>query len=285
MEFWKMNGAGNDFIVVDDRQDAIPDEKWPEIIRTLCERHMSIGADGFMVVKNPTYGGDYKMLFFNSDGSMGEMCGNGARCICRYGYENGLAGEVQKVETTAGLVTGWRVDRQLYRIRLNDPCHLRLDGTAEVDGATYDCAYVELGDPGIPHAAVPMKDLKDFDTQTLFRLGRKLRFYKDFPKGANVNFYEIIGPDHVYERTYERGVEDFTYACGTGTGSVVTVLTLLGKVSGKNVRVDMTGGTLYIDVERDGNGHVTDLFLTGPTNIVCKGEITDEALDPSLLSM
>ena len=285
MQFWKMNGAGNDFIVVDDRQDAIPDEKWPEIIRTVCERHMSIGADGFMVVKKPTYGGDYKMLFFNSDGSMGEMCGNGARCICRYGYENSLAGEVQRVETTAGLVTGWRVDKRLYRVRLNDPCNMRLDGKAEVDGAVYDCAYVELGDPGIPHAAVPMQDLKDYDTQALFQLGRRLRYYKDFPKGANVNFYEIVGPDHVYERTYERGVEDFTYACGTGTGSVVTVLTLLGKVSGKGVRVDMTGGTLTIDVERDSAGHVTDLFLTGPTNIVCKGEITDEALDPSLLSM
>ena len=135
MQFWKMNGAGNDFIVVDDRRNAVPDEKWPEIIRTVCERHMSIGADGFMVVKNPTYGGDYKMLFFNSDGSMGEMCGNGARCICRFGYENGLAGEVQKVETTAGLVTGWRVDKRLYRVRLNDPCNMRLDGTAEVDGA------------------------------------------------------------------------------------------------------------------------------------------------------
>ena len=96
MQFWKMNGAGNDFIVVDDRQNVVPDEKWPEIVCTVCERHMSIGADGFMVVKNPTYGGDYKMLFFNSDGSMGEMCGNGARCICRFGYENGLAGEVQK---------------------------------------------------------------------------------------------------------------------------------------------------------------------------------------------
>ena len=96
--------------------------------------------------------------------------------------------------------------KRLYRIRLNDPCHLRLDGTAEVDGATYDCAYVELGDPGIPHAAVPMENLKDCDTQALFQLGRKLRFYKDFPKGANVNFYEIVGPDHVYERTYERGV-------------------------------------------------------------------------------
>ena len=148
----------------------------------------------------------------------------------------------------------------------------------EVDGITYDCAYVELGDPGIPHAAVPIENLKDYDTQALFQLGRKLRYYKDFPKGANVNFYEIVGPDHVYERTYERGVEDFTYACGTGTGSVVTVLTLLGKVSGKNVRVDMIGGTLYIDVERDSAGRVTDLYLTGPTNIVCKGEITDEEL-------
>ena len=89
MEFWKMNGAGNDFIVVDDRRNAIPENRWPEIVRVLCERHMSIGADGFMVVKPPTCGGDYKMLFFNSDGSIGEMCGNGARCICRYGYENG----------------------------------------------------------------------------------------------------------------------------------------------------------------------------------------------------
>ena len=137
---------------------------------------------------------------------------------------------------------------------------------------------LELGDPGIPHAAVPIADLRDYDTAALLRLGRTLRHYPDFPKGANVNFYEIIGPDHVYERTYERGVEDFTYACGTGTGSVVTVLTLLGKVSGKHVRVDMTGGTLYVDAERDTAGRVTDLYLTGPTNVVCKGEITDENL-------
>ena len=125
MHFWKMNGAGNDFIVVDNRDGRVPNDKWPEIVPVLCERHMSIGADGFMVVEKPTYGGDYKMLFFNSDGSVGEMCGNGARCICRYGYENGLAGEVQKVETTAGMVTGWRVDERLYRVRLNDPCHMR----------------------------------------------------------------------------------------------------------------------------------------------------------------
>ena len=277
MKFWKMNGAGNDFIVIDNREGTIGAEQWPRIARTLCERHLSIGADGLMVVKPPACGGDYRMLFFNSDGSMGEMCGNGARCICRYGYENGLAGEVQRVETTAGLVTGWRVDERLYRIRLNDPCNLRLEGRAEVDGTVWDCAYVELGNPGIPHAAVPVRGLKDFDRQRLFQLGRKLRYYPDFPKGANVNFYEIIGPDHVYERTYERGVEDFTYACGTGTGSVVTVLTLLGQVSGRQVKVDMTGGQLMVDVERDG-AQVRNLYLTGPTNIVCKGEVTDENL-------
>lgn len=278
MRFWKMNGAGNDFLIVDDRQNAVPDERWPDIVRTLCQRHLSIGADGFMVVKKPTNGGDYKMLFFNSDGSMGEMCGNGARCICRYGLENGLAGRVQRVETTAGLVTGWQVDRQRYRVRLNDPCNIRLHDRMEVEGTIYDCAYLELGDPGIPHAVVPIRGLRDYDTQTLRRLGRRLRYDPAFPKGANVNFYELIGPNHVYERTYERGVEDFTYACGTGTGSVVTVLTLLGKVSGKNVQVDMTGGRLVIDVERDGAGRITDLYLTGPTNVVCKGEITDETL-------
>lgn len=278
MRFWKMNGAGNDFLIVDDRQNAVPDERWPDIVRTLCQRHLSIGADGFIVVKKPTDGGDYKMLFFNSDGSMGEMCGNGARCICRYGLENGLAGRVQRVETTAGLVTGWQVDRQRYRVRLNDPCNIRLHDRMEAEGTIYDCAYLELGDPGIPHAVVPIRGLQDYDTQTLRRLGRRLRYDPAFPKGANVNFYELIGPNHVYERTYERGVEDFTYACGTGTGSVVTVLTLLGKVSGKNVQVDMTGGRLVIDVERDGAGRITDLYLTGPTNVVCKGEITDETL-------
>ena len=106
---------------------------------------------------------------------------------------------------------------------------------------------------------------------------RRLRHYKAFPKGANVNFYERIGDDHLYERTFERGVEDFTYACGTGTGSLVTALTLCGEVSGRGVRVDMTGGRLIIDVEYD-EGRVENLYLTGPTNIVCKGELTDEEL-------
>ena len=271
MKFWKMNGAGNDFIVLNNLEEHLPVELLPQIARTLCERHMSIGADG------PAQGGDYKMLFYNSDGSMSEMCGNGARCICRYGFENGLAGETQVVETTAGIVTGTRISNRLYRIRLNDPTTVKLDAAVEVDGVKYACSYVELGNPGIPHAVVPYANLRQADESELRELGRKIRWHKDFPKGANVNFYEITGEDAVFERTFERGVEDFTYACGTGTGSLVTVLTLQGKVSGHNVHVDMTGGQLIIDTERSGS-QITSLYLTGPTNIVAKGEVTDEDL-------
>ena len=280
MNFWKMNGAGNDFVVLNNLIERLPQEAFPGIARTLCERHMSIGADGLMVVDAPTQGGDYKMLFFNSDGSVGEMCGNGARCICRYGYENGLAGEVQVVETTAGIVTGKRISKRLFKIRLNDPTTMKLNSSVEVDGVQYDCSYVELGNPGLPHAVVPYAGLKDADENELRELGRSLRWHKDFPKGANVNFYEITGEDEVYERTFERGVEDFTYACGTGTGSVVAVLTMQGKVSGQGVKVNMTGGQLIIDVERSGS-QIRDLYLTGPTNIVCKGEVTDEDLVPA----
>lgn len=275
MEFWKMNGAGNDFIIINNIKEQIPQDKLPKIVKTLCERHMSIGADGFMVVEASDRA-DYKMLFYNSDGSMGEMCGNGARCICRYGYETGLAGTVQKVETTAGIVTGQRIDRRQYKVRLNDLSVIE-DRPIEVDGKTYTCTYVELGNPGIPHAVVPMADLKNYPTDKLFALGRKMRYHSAFPKGANINFYELIGTDHLYERTYERGVEDFTYACGTGTGSLVTALTLQNKVSGHNVNVDMVGGRLVIDINRTGS-HIDDIYLTGPTNIVAKGEITDEDL-------
>lgn len=277
MKFWKMNGAGNDFIILNNLEEGLPPSAFPQLAKTLCTPHRSLGADGFMVVDKASGEADFKMLFFNSDGSVGEMCGNGARCICRYGYETGLAGPRQVVETTAGLVTGERIDRRQYRVRLNDPTTIRLRETLEAEGAAYLCHYVELGDPGLPHAVVPYPGLAQADPQALFRLGRALRYHPRFPKGANVNFYELTGPDEILEKTYERGVEDFTLACGTGTGSVVTALTLLGQVSGQGVQVTVGGGLLTVDVARSGD-QVTGLWLTGPTNLVAKGEIFDEEL-------
>lgn len=277
MRFAKMNGAGNDFIILNNMEERIDHSRFPELARTLCHRRLSIGADGLMAVERPRQGGDYRMLFYNADGSAGEMCGNGARCICRYGFEKGLAGEEQTVETPSGIVTGRRIDRRNYRIRLTDPSVIRLDYPVEALGRSLECSYVELGVPGLPHAAVPCPGLGEMTADQLRELGRTLRWHPAFPKGANVNFYDITGPDRLVELTYERGVEDFTYACGTGTGSVVLVLTLMGKVSGRDVAVSVPGGTLRVSVDREGEA-VKALWLTGPTNFVCEGEILDESL-------
>lgn len=277
MRFTKMNGAGNDFIILNNMEEHLDHSLFPAIARTLCHRHLSIGADGLMVTEAPQQGGDYRMLFYNSDGSDAEMCGNGARCICRYGYENGLAGGVQTVETPSGLVTGTRIDRRNYRIRLTDPTVIDLCRPVEALGKTWTCSYVELGTPGLPHAVVSCPGLSGLSTDSLRELGKLLRWHPAFPKGANVNFYEITSPDHLAELTYERGVEDCTYACGTGTGSTVLALTLLDRVSGKDVMVSVPGGTLRVTIDREGE-KIQNIWLTGPTNIVCQGEVQDEDL-------
>lgn len=266
MEFWKMNGAGNDFIIVDNRTLGLSQEELCALARKLCRRRFSVGADGLIAVENPLQGGDFRMGFYNSDGTIGEMCGNGARCICRYGYENGLSGEMQRVETTAGLVTGLRLGPDTYRIRLNTPSVLDTARPSR-QGLT---GYAELGDPGVPHCIYPVAGLKEKTLEQLRELGRELRFDPAYPKGANANLYDFAGPDHLILRTFERGVEDFTYACGTGTGSLVALLTVQGLVSGKGVRVDNLGDTLYVDAERKGDA-IVNLYLTGPADIVCRG--------------
>ena len=277
MRFTKMHGAGNDFIIINNIEERIPEERLGALAKQLCAFQTSIGADGLMAVVPAKNGGDYGMLFFNSDGSLGEMCGNGARCICRWGYENGLADKTQRVETTAGLVTGGRIDRRRYRIRLNDPSIIDLHRLVTVGGKGYDCCYIELGCPGLPHAVVRLDGFEEMDENELRELGRALRFSPAFPKGANVNFVELTGRDTLRIKTFERGVEDFTLACGTGCGSSVAALTLLGQVSGKDITLHSPGGVLNVTLTRDGST-VRDIYLTGPTNIVCTGEVTDEDL-------
>lgn len=277
MKFQKYNGAGNDFIIINNMEENISAEKLPAIAQKLCHRHMSLGADGFMVVEKSDVA-DYKMLFFNSDGSVGEMCGNGARCICRYGYENGLSGEVQNVETASGMVTGRRVEKRIYTVRLTDPTVIKPAVSAEVEGKAYTCGYVELGTPGLPHGVVHIPGLKEVPDGELFRLGRALRYHPVFPKGANITFYDFSGKNHVFERTYERGVEDFTYACGTGTAAVAIILALAGAVDDAGFTADMPGGRLQVDITRDGES-IQAVYLTGPTNTVAAGEILDEELE------
>ena len=275
MRFTKMNGAGNDFILVENLHGELNEQQLSKLARTLCDRRMSIGADGLMAIVPAKADADFGMLFFNCDGTLGEMCGNGARCICRYGYETGLAGETQTIETTAGLVTGTRIDAKNYRIRLPDPVNLQYLAL-DVDGKKVGCMYLELGNPGIPHAVVQYPGLREADEQALFEFGRKLRYHPAFPKGANVNFLEKTGENRFYERTWERGVEDFTYACGTGTGASVYALAEKRRC-GDHAEVEVKGGLLIVDIVRDGK-KCKDLLLTGPASMVCAGEIFDEAI-------
>ena len=214
------------------------------------------------------------MLFFNSDGSEGEMCGNGARCIARYGYEHGLAGETQHVETVSGTVTGRRITPTLYRVRLNDPSLMDLHRPVSVCGRVCDCAYAELGVPGLPHAVLLLPELEDMDRGALFALGRALRHAPEFPRGANVSFVKPLGADAFRAVTYERGVEDFTLACGTGCGTAAAALTLRGLASGRDVRFLMPGGELSISLTIE-NGAACDIYLTGPTAVVYEAELIE----------
>ena len=277
MHFTKMQGAGNDFIVLNNLELKLPLERLPDLARRLCQRRVSIGGNALMVADAPERGGDVQMRFYNADGTVAEMCGNGARCIARYAYEKGLAGAHMTIETVAGPVLAWRQDRRNYKIKLNDPGVLNLDHPVEAQGKTWECAYVELGNPGIPHAVVCYPGLAHTTEDELRALGRELRYHPAFPKGANVNFYDVLSGSDVAEKTYERGVEDFTLACGTGSGSVAAVLTLLDKVPGPTVHLTVPGGDLWVEVERAGD-RVTGLYLIGDTNIVADGEVTDEDL-------
>ena len=290
MKFTKMQGAGNDFIIINGLEESIPLSSLPAIARHLCQRRISIGADGLMFVTAPSSGGDYRMIFYNADGSEGEMCGNGARCICRYGYEKGLAGSVQKVETVSGMIAGKRLSEREYEIRLNPPSVIDLKReTMPIKNATQykallsaplSCAYIELGMPGLPHAIFPEEGMRAADRKELEEIGRLLCHNEAFPRGANINFYQIKDDAYIRLITYERGVEGFTLACGTGAGSTALALTLQGLVHGNPLAVEMPGGLLHIRFDQNAAGE-KEIFLAGPATQIAEGEILDEDLPPS----
>lgn len=259
MRYWKYSGAGNDFVLLDGRSEALGDHA--ELARTLCDRENGIGADGLMILLPPQNGGQIRMAFYNNDGSAAEMCGNGARCLCRHCFDEGICGQTQMIETPAGMVYGKRISEDRYTIRLNRPSEVRL----QIQADETLCDYVVLGENGIPHAAVCV----DFsENRAILRdLARNLRFHSAFPKGANVNLYSIVNEDHIRLLTYERGVENFTLACGTGTGATVYALCRRGLVRGRDTRVDVDGGILSVDIA-DG-----EIYLTGPAERIASGEL------------
>jgi diaminopimelate epimerase len=239
-------------MVIDARGEAYDFEK---LAIELCA---ITGADGFMAVDDSETA-DFRLHFYNSDGTRGEMCGNGARCICRFAYEMGIAGEKMVVQTDAGLVPGWRLDESTYRVKLNNPGVLDLHRKA-------DAAYVELGNPGVPHAVKEVPGLTWEDGPRLWEMAKALRFDPAFPKGANANLYTWLDDTTIRILTFERGVEDYTLACGTGTGSTAAALWASGKLPGGYLKAENRGGMLSVTVEGE-NGVITSLLLEGPTEI------------------
>lgn len=276
MDFTKMQGAGNDFIIINNMELRIPVEKLSDIAKKLCQRKVSIGADGFMVVDFPEGNADFKMRFYNQDGSIGEMCGNGARCISRYAFLNNIAKQKMKFETGAGIVSSEVLEGRLVKVLLNKPEIIKLNNDIEIDNKKYECSYIELGNPGLPHAAVKY-DLQNSEDSEVFEIGRKIRFYEGFPKGANVNFFEVLDDSTAIIKTYERGVEGITLACGTGSASVAVALMLKGYLKGNKAKIIVPGGELFIEVEQLDN-KVEKLYLIGDTNIVAIGKVMDEDL-------
>lgn len=253
MKVYYMNGAGNDFMVLDARGQQLNFEK---LSVELCKL---TGADGFMAA-DVSERADFRLHFYNADGTRGEMCGNGARCICRFAYDMGIAGAEMVVETDAGLVPGWRLAENQYRVKLNNPSVLDL---CRKEGI----AYVELGNPGVPHAVAEYQGDLWGHARELKETLRALRHDPAFPKGANVNFYQVLGDAEVRVLTFERGVEDYTLACGTGCGSVASVLWTKGLLPGGVLRAENQGGTLQVTVEGTA-GNVTRLLLEGPAQVL-----------------
>ena len=252
MEVWYMNGAGNDFMVLDARGKTMD---FSQMALKLCEM---TGADGFMAV-DVSEKADFKLHFYNSDGTRGEMCGNGSRCICRYAYDNGIAGGNMVVETDAGLIYGRRLSESQYSVKLNLPSVLDLNRKPGV-------AYVELGDPGVPHAIMEVPGLDWSRAEELREMACALRHDPAFPKGANVNLYAWLNEITVRVLTFERGVEDYTLACGTGSASTAMVLWLKGLLPENRLTMENRGGDLSVTLNGSGDT-VEEIFLEGPTEV------------------
>jgi diaminopimelate epimerase len=268
LHFYKMNGAGNDFIVIDNRDLSISLDE--DTIAALCDRHRGIGADGLLAVEPAEKGADYKFRYYNADGGEAEMCGNGARC---FGFFTAhLSGkeelpDIVSFETIAGTLTAEIIGDDV-RIAMSDPKDLELNCPAGIDGFESDLHSVNTG---VPHVVTFVDDLENTD---VFNHGHTIRNHPHFaPAGTNANFAKVLSPGHISIRTYERGVEDETLACGTGMVASALIHHLLTGAPSP-VKVDVEGGdTLTIGFEKIGENSFSKVTLTGPADFVFEGEI------------
>ena len=266
LSFAKMNGAGNDFVVIDNR--ALDRSLTDAQIATLCDRHRGVGADGVLAVEPAENGADVKFRYYNADGGEAEMCGNGARCFGRY-VSRLLPHNPAEVsfETIAGNLSAKLIGSNV-EVAMSDPFDLSLVTNVVVPGFG---GAIHSINTGVPHAVSFVDDVGSIDVR---HIGSEIRHHQHFsPAGTNVNFAQVLKPGHLRIRTYERGVEDETLACGTGMVACAVVHHLLTGAASP-VRIEVAGGdTLEIGFESSGENRIHDVTLTGPADFVFEGEI------------
>jgi len=266
LSFTKMNGAGNDFVMLDNRDGSLSLDGAG--IATLCDRHRGVGADGVLVVEKAVNGADFRMRYYNADGGEAEMCGNGARCFARFARKvSGHEADRISFETPAGVI-GAEYHGDLVQLAMSEPHSHRAPGPLEVNGRPLEVHFLNTG---VPHAVVFVDDLEAADIR---KDGAALRYHPAFaPKGTNANFVQVLGPSSITIRTYERGVEDETLACGTGV-CAAAILHHLRSGDAAPVSVKVRGGdTLQVGFVREGDSF-RDVTLKGPADFVFDGKIS-----------
>jgi diaminopimelate epimerase len=269
IEFYKMSGSGNDFIIIDNRDLSLKVGDLPAFARKVCERKISVGADGLLLIE-PSKIADFKWQFFNSDGSMAEMCGNASRCVARYAFLKGIAPKKMSFETIAGIISA-EVNDAVVKVRLTDPSPVQSIGKLVFD----DCQFVlDTIDTGVPHAVTFVNNQ---EICNVFEWGRKIRHHECFqPRGTNANFATIIDRHKMRVRTYERGVEDETLACGTGDVASVLAAASRGLVDSPVDVIVQSGETLHIYFTRK-DDRFCEIYLEGSVKIVYSGLLFEEA--------
>ncbi len=265
LPFFKMHGGGNDFVIIDHRTQFIPEAEQPQFARRVCHRQMGAGADGLILIEDcPT--ANFRWRFYNADGSEPEMCGNGGRCAARCAVLNGIAPADLTFETLAGTIKA-EVKGHRVKLLMAGVGDLSLNRAIPLDGETLTGHFLKVG---VPHVAVPVTDLEQ---APVTRWGRAIRFHPMFaPAGTNVNFIRVQGPRELMIRTYERGVEDETLACGTGSVAAALIAARLGQVKSP-VTVHTRGGeALTVYFTRQGEAFA-EVFLEGDALVAYQGEL------------
>lgn len=269
VSFTKMNGAGNDFVVINDFNGTLNTEL-PPLAAALCGRGFGIGADGLLVVrKNSKF--DFEMIYLNSDGSEGGMCGNGGRCVSRFALLNGICRSPMKFTAHGGNYSAEVLSDRIVRLHLPDPEQVKPSLEIPIDSVCYEATYVH---PNTDHTVLLSGGaFDDVDNADLLTIARKIRYNFDlFPKGTNVNLIERDGDSRIRMRTYERGVENETLACGTGAvASAITAVIRYGMTSPVEIRTS-GGEMLKVHFERNGD-RFSKLVLEGSATVVFMGKV------------